>query len=184
MKKKIKNNIFFLKLRAVFNISNDWKNNEYFDAEWKKRIEKMSIYIENGEVVTDLGCGQMWLKKYIKNNTYYPVDYTRRGRDTVICDFNKYQFPNNKSNVAFVSGCLEYIEDVNWFVEKISETNDKCILSYCTTEYFPNKENRISFAWKNHFSKNEIISLFKKNYFYLKSECLTKTNNQIFLFEK
>lgn len=162
-----------------------WENIEYFDSNWKKRIKDMSEYIDSGAVVIDLGCGEMWLKEFItENESYIPVDYVSRGDGTIICDFNKYEYPKISTDIAFVSGCLEYINDVKWFVEKISQSNVKCVLSYCTTDFFPIVENRKGFAWKNHLSKSEIITLFENNNFFLVDENLTKTNNQIFVFKK
>lgn len=165
--------------------TNSWKSNEYFDPNWKLRIKDMSQYIDSGSVVIDFGCGEMWLKEFItENELYIPVDYVSRGEGTIICDFNKYEFPKIDANIAFVSGCLEYIHDVNWFIEKISKSNNKCILSYCTTDFFSNTEIRKELAWQNHLSKSDIIILFENNNFFLVEENLTKTNNQIFVFKK
>ncbi|WP_166426982.1 class I SAM-dependent methyltransferase [Flavobacterium psychrotolerans] len=171
---------FFNKKKTI-----QWKNIENFDPNWKERIKDMSRYIDSGSVIVDLGCGEMWLKEFItEKESYIPVDYMSRGGDTIVCDFNNYEYPKTNSDTAFVSGCLEYIEDFKWFVEKISQSNTKCILSYCTTEYFPNMESRKQLAWKNNLSKFEVISLFESNQLFLVDENLTKTNNQIFVFKK
>lgn len=166
------------------NQAKEWKNIEYFDKAWKKRLELMSKYLSKGKVVTDLGCGEMWLKEYLNENIYFPVDYKKRNSDTIICDFNKKQFPSNESDIAFISGCLEYIEDVAWFVEKIAQKNSECILSYCSLDYFPNRQNRLNLAWKNHYTRENIINIFQDNSFKLISEKITESKNHIFYFKK
>lgn len=167
-------------------IKRNWENIEYFDDAWKKRIKLMASFIPNNKTITDLGCGKMWLKEYIKdkNIKYIPVDYKNRGDNTIICDFNKQEFPNNKSDIAFVSGCLEYVNNPEWFVNKISENNNLCIISYCTTDYYDNMTVRKANAWKNNLSKNDIINLFDKGNMFLINETVTKTKNTIFIFKK
>jgi hypothetical protein len=145
-----------------------WKNIEYFDPNWKKRIKDMSEFIDSGSTIIDLGCGEMWLKEFITGNeVYIPVDYKSRGDGTVVCDFNKYEYPRIDADVAFVSGCLEYIKDYEWFIENICINQKKCILSYCTIEDFPQIPQRTEFTWVNHLSEFQIIKLFEKYSFKL-----------------
>ena len=81
-------------LRKFINKKINWKDIEYFDDKWKLRIDKMSKYIERNDSVMDLGCGKMWLKKHLhETNLYIPVDYKNRGEGTIICEFNKNEFP-------------------------------------------------------------------------------------------
>jgi len=164
----------------------NWKDIEYFDDAWKKRIKLMATFIPDNKTITDLGCGKMWLKEYIndKNIKYIPVDYKNRGNNTIICDFNKHEFPTNESDIAFVSGCLEYVIDPEWFVNKISENNKLCIISYCTTDHYNNMTIRKANAWKNNLSKNELINLFRKSKMLLINETITNTKNTIFIFKK
>jgi hypothetical protein len=145
----------------------------------------MAAYLEPGKIVTDLGCGKMWLKEYIpETNIYYPVDYINRGDDTVICDFNNNEFPTHKSEIAFVSGCLEYIEKPEVFIRKIAENNTICILSYCTTDNFKTLRTRKANAWKNNLSRSELIKLFSDQNMKLYDENITESKNNIFIFKK
>ena len=160
-----------------------WKDIEYFNPQWKERISQMSQFIDSGESVTDLGCGQMWLKEDLdKTSKYIPVDYISRGEGTIICDFNNKEYPKIRSDIAFSSGCLEYIKDYDWFISQISDYHDKCILSYCTVESFPNVDERRQKTWVNDLSDVDIIELFKKNGFELKEKI--PQLNTIFVFEK
>lgn len=162
-----------------------WKDIEYFDSKWKNRIKLMSEYIDEGSKILDLGCGKMWLKEFItEKESYIPVDYVFRGEETIVCDFNMYQYPVVIADTAFVSGCLEYVKDYKWFITEICKQHEKCILSYCTIEYFPENKMRKNLTWNNHLSKEDILMLFKENNFNLVNEKLTETNNQLFVFEK
>ncbi len=178
---KIKNKLrrIFIKKKKI------WQDNEYFDPIWQERIQMMSKFIKSDDSIVDLGCGKMWLKKFISpNNKYFPVDYIKRDEETIVCDFNQSQFPNIQSSIYFISGCLEYIDNYDWFISEISKHTDACILSYCSTDVFSDFAVRNNLMWKNHLSNNELIEIFKKKNFILKEHLVTEHNNHIFYFTK
>lgn len=161
-----------------------WRQFEYFDESWQKRVAKMSNYLKPGESVLDLGCGKMYLREYLNNNNYIPVDYTKRDKETIICDFNNKEFPSVKVDTCFISGCLEYIYDYKWFIEKVCNHSNKAILSYCTTNEFSDKLIRKQNGWINHLSAENINQLFENNSFHLKKTDYSHNRDQIFIFEK
>ena len=144
----------------------------------------MAKFIAPGESVVDLGCGKMWLKPLLQNNEYHPVDYTRRDADTLVANFNRHEYPAIDSDVAFVSGTLEYVEDCDWFVRQISSRSRKCVMSYCTTECFPDMKVRNRKAWKSHLSRSALIGLFAKNGMELTAESAIVRQNPIFVFSQ
>jgi hypothetical protein len=152
------------KLSTKKNEQPKWKDIEYFNKRWKKRICLMSKLInENEKSIIDLGCGKMWLKKYLSSNcTYYGCDYRKRNKNTIICDFNLKEFPNIHTDVAFVSGCLEYIDDVPWFIAQISEHCNTLILSYCSMDKHNDIAIRRKRAWVNHYYEDELINIIQK----------------------
>jgi hypothetical protein len=161
-----------------------WQGLEYFDESWKKRIEEMASYISPGESVIDLGCGKMWLKPLLKNHSYHGVDYKRRDEDTIVADFNNHEFPDMVADVAFVSGALEYVEDYEWFIRQVCSHSSRCILSYCTTEQYPDLKSRKEKAWKSHLSRSFLLELFTKNGMCLDAENTAVAQNPIFVFSK
>ncbi len=161
-----------------------WKHIEYFDPSWLKRVEKMAAYIASGASVLDLGCGKMWLRQYLKDNAYYPVDYTDRGQGTIVCDFNKKQFPAQHADVGFVSGTLEYVADAEWFISSIAKNCSQCVISYCPREDYPDLDFRRKQAWVNDYSRDDIIAMFYEAGFRLESESLAIPRNRIFNFLK
>ena len=163
-----------------------WKDIEYFDPVWKDRIQMMAKLIPSNKKVLDLGCGEMWTKQFLQDGcTYYPVDYTNRGNQSIIiCNFNKYEFPEIEVDFCFVSGCLEYVSDFEWFIKQISNVSQSCVISYCTLEKFPDLQKRKNRTWSNHLTKDALIKQFLNVGFKLIHEDITNSNNTIFLFNK
>ncbi len=161
-----------------------WEKLEYFDESWKNRMKVMVKFIPDNVSVIDLGCGPMWLKQFLKIRKYYPVDYKKRAEDTIVCDFNKHEFPGLKADFAFVGGCLEYIKDYQWFVKQIAANVNSCVISYCAVELVPDLATRHKYAWVNNLSRNNIIDLFEKNGMSLKGEDKYLNTNLIFMFSK
>jgi SAM-dependent methyltransferase len=150
--------------------SRNWKEIEYFDESWKKRINCMAQLIDqHSKSVLDLGCGKCWLKDILPADVkYIGVDYKPRECDNnIVCDFNAGEFPNVFTDVVFCSGVLEYIEELPTFVKKICTITDQVILSYCSTDFTGDLGTRISRGWKNHSSSLDMIALFLKNDFLL-----------------
>lgn len=157
-------------------MENNKSNKVDFDR-WKRRVEKMSAMIsEDSQSVADLGCGQMTLKGYLPESiVYYPVDYCARDKNTFICDFNKYEFPEISVDTVFASGVLEHVVDYAWFISKICEMAlHEVILSYACSEkeegqtIRPRIQNGYHIDWANSLSMDTIIGLFKANHFLLK----------------
>lgn len=171
---------YFAKSKKDFS----WKEIEYFNEEWKNRIQVMAGLITKDEKsILDLGCGKMWLKEYLSPNiTYFGCDYKDRGNETLICDFNKKQFPNQNVDVCFISGCLEYIDDVDWFLEQVSKASNSIIVSYCPTDYFPDISDRKTRAWVNHMNISQLVNKITKLGFYLEVQKNEISNNSIFRF--
>lgn len=163
-----------------------WKQFEYFEETWKERIRFMAAYLDEGKVVADLGCGKQWLREFLPQNCeYLPVDYTERSNDTMVCDFNEYEFPNIYVDVVFVSGLLEYIKDINWFVEQVANhAHEKIVLSYCSWDgtakaFRARKRNN----WINELTIDEIPSRFLVHGFVLDS-IANNSRNDIFIFRR
>jgi hypothetical protein len=161
-----------------------WQYVERFEASWRERVELMARYIPEGASVLDLGCGPMWLREYLKNCRYFPVDYVSRGEDTIVCDFNKYEFPEVYADVAFVSGCLEYVKDYAWFISEIAKYCNSCTVSYCTVEHYPNVVDRRNAAWQHDLRRTDIVDEFQANGMMLVSETLSATHNSVFVFSR
>lgn len=161
----------------------NWKDIEHFDQSWKSRISRMAAFVPPKARVLDLGCGEMWLREFLQDCAYIPVDYKMRGPGTIICDFNQGEFPDLDVDVAFVSGCLEYVEDPAWFIGKVAAHAKMCVISYCSTEHFVDPEERAALGWKNSLDSSKLISLFASSNMRLTDQAfLPDTKNTVFRF--
>lgn len=88
--------------------------------------KNISVYDKS---VVDLGAGGMGLRKYLLPDvSYYPVDFKSRCNETIVCDFNKYQFPNVKADVYVLCAMLYYIDDPKWLIEKCASFSSRKII--------------------------------------------------------
>lgn len=104
----------------------------YDRLEWRKRIAALHSFIdEEDKSVMDLGAGSMLLRRMLSEDViYYPVDYKKNAEDTIVCDFNKREFPNVHVDVVVAAGILDYIADPEWFLTEISQHCNKLLISY------------------------------------------------------
>lgn len=164
-----------------------WQKIEYFDEAWKNRIREMAESIDPGDrSVCDIGCGQEWLRDFLPPGIkYYPVDYTKRSDETIVCDLNKKELPPEAAmqGTIFCSGVLEYIVDYSWFLKSIGQHSKKIILSYCTREEIPDFSVRTGLAWKNHLISSEIVDIMQDCGFSLAKTSMYNKNS-IFVFIK
>ncbi|MBD2176644.1 hypothetical protein H6F42_06910 [Pseudanabaena sp. FACHB-1998] len=160
-----------------------WSSNWEFDEEWKNRISTMAAYINTSGTVADFGCGLMWLEPLLKpENTYLPIDYIARDERTLVIDLNKDLLPELNADIAFLSGVLEYVIDIENFVYNLTNKNfKKIILSYCTLEKFSDVNGRESLNWVSHKSIFDILSMFTSKYSL--SAINDVKGNTIFVFD-
>ena len=123
----------------------------------------ISYISKESRSLLDLGCGTRELEKLLRiedglHIEYWGADYVDRGNDTIVCDFNKGEFPDKKTDTIFCSGCLEYIIDVDKFLDKMCRSSKKeLILSYCPLEYKSDILQRRRMGWKNHMTIDNLI---------------------------
>jgi len=168
----------------MFHKNKEWKDFEYFDANWEKRVRLMASFISPGKSIMDLGCGKMYLKKYLNGNIYIPVDYKARDEQTIVADFNKKEFPSISSDISFISGCLEYISDYSWFLRQVCSHSREVIISYCTTDAFPDLKQRKQNNWVNNLSHAEIVQTFADEGFESVNVVSYANGDEIFIFKK
>lgn len=172
----------------------EWKEIENFDESFNRRtkalLDLLELHMGNDSYVDmlDVGCGLMFAKDYFAKKRgieYYGVDYKKRAEDTLVCDLNKKEFPQRKFDLFLIAGCLEYVEDLEWFFEKIGDMCKKTVcLSYCLIELNPDIGVRQSNAWKNHLSENMIIDAMKKQGFLVSQKEIYNKKTMLFIFKK
>ncbi|MEJ0000266.1 MAG: TylF/MycF/NovP-related O-methyltransferase [Verrucomicrobiota bacterium] len=143
-----------------------WSQSSEFDDAWKERIATMASYIRKPCSVMDFGCGQMWLEPLLPPGcTYLPLDYIRRDERTLVVDLNRDPLPAVKADVAFLSGVLEYVEDIEGFAARLTAAGfQKIILSYCLRETIGGLGSRKELNWVCHKTLPELLAIFLPNY--------------------
>lgn len=151
-----------------FDVEKLRKTNKEF---WQERIFKMASMIDKKvKSVLDLGCWECELEEYLPEEIkYYGCDYVKRRGDTIVCDLNRYEFPKIDFDVAYISGSLEYMENLEWYFEQICNAKLEVILSYSALEYFPLIDKRKNKSWVNHLTIIEIIEYMREQGFSLKT---------------
>lgn len=134
--------------------------------------------------VVDLGCGQMWLREYLPAGVSYTCcDYVDRGGD-LIADFNKGQFLEVSTDVAFVSGCLEYVDDQRWFLGRVAAHSPRLVISYCSTDRVANLDVRRNHGWRNHLSSDQLRLAFLECGFDVWKAGAVVGDNEIYLVDR
>jgi hypothetical protein len=132
---------------------------------WENRAKVISHFIRPNDTVLDLGAGDRKLRKYIPASCgYIPVDCTDKIPGTFIVDFNKaFRLPSEPFTVIVSAGFLEYIEDLNTFMRKLSS---KCegIYFLFTYSYSNGKPPKKAYEKLNGFCDAKSVTDFLRGY--------------------
>lgn len=160
-----------------------WGNLNNHSTKWSGRSELMSKYINDGESVFEFGAGRCHLKAMLPPNcSYIPSDIVEREHKTFVCDFNHRPLPEfPKTDVAFFSGVLEYVHDLDTFLPAIKKSFKKVITSYADTDTSKNRSSRTRHGWFNHLSRKQFIAKLEEYGFVLVEESRWKRHG-IYVF--
>ena len=156
-----------------------WITNEASGADiqwdvWNPRMKRIydllypDISDKKIRSVLDLGAGQMYLKSLLpRDAAYYPVDYVKRFPETIVADFKKHQFPQQRADMVVAAGVLCFVPDTDWFFREISaHCNHTFVLSYVPVELEGDIQKREKYyLWENHYSYNELYRMLIRNGF-------------------
>lgn len=134
----------------------------------RRRVRAMAHMIsKNSKSVLDLGCGTMTLREFLKPEmAYFPVDYIKRDDSVFLADFNKHEFPDVQADCVFISGLLEYIKDMDWFIERVCACSQEVIFSYHPIFFGESMAVRHGYGFVNNFTFVEIIRRFETHHFF------------------
>lgn len=148
-----------------------WSNPNSLQPNWDARAELAAQFIPGGTRVLDLGCGKMALERFLPYGCRYRgCDLVARNAQTIICDFNKGQFPTEAAgdaDIIVMLGVLEYILDADAFFAHLRSSNRDVVLSYCATDL--SSVDRASLGWITHFSFLDLAQLFDRHGFRIES---------------
>lgn len=138
--------------------------------------------------VADYGEGKLSLKQFIDISiVYYPIDYKKRSEETILCDFDKDALPDLQAEAVVCTATLVFIEKAESLLQHFCR-NAACtiLLSYVTTDIFPDTDGRRASGYVNDYSEKELIAMFQKSGFVLKEKHADPANklDTIYLFCK
>lgn len=171
---------------------NSWEDNEnkydfsQADGPWDFRYKELLTLMPEGcSSIMDCGAGNMSLKRMIeKNILYYPVDKVQKYHETIVCDFNKGDFPDMYVDVIFLAGILEYIICPEVFLRNVCQRCKTVLMTCCTLYTYPDILSRMLNGWKNHFVMGEIIKMYEKYNFHLTDEIYEQRGGVYLRFDK
>jgi hypothetical protein len=140
-----------------------WANPDALEPAWDARARIAASLIPANSRVLDLGCGRMALRQYLRPGcSYRGCDLVARDAETVVCDFNGGDFPQQaaaEADIVSMLGVLEYIVDVEAFFTQLKRTPCTVLMSYCVTDLSAGSD-RAGLGWINHFSLKDLIKRF------------------------
>lgn len=150
-----------------------WSNPAALEQAWDTRALLAANFIPAGARVLDLGCGKMSLRNFLPFGcSYQGCDLVARDGQTIVCDFNKGQFPTEAAaaaDIVSLLGVLEYVTDAETFFKQLRSANCDVVLSYCATD-LSGSVDRASLGWLTHFSFIDLAELIDRHGF-----CITST---------
>jgi hypothetical protein len=162
-----------------------WARDERFEESWKLRIRRMATHLGNSRSVIDYGSGPEWLRESLPPGVeYFPCDYKRRSHSTIVCNFNDWEFPCVVADAGFVSGCLEYVVQPEWFIEQVSTHSELVVMSYCTTDAVSDIPHRRRLNWVNNLSEQRLIEICRSCKLQLTEVDRSMASGPIFVFRR
>lgn len=159
---------------------------DYTEPKLNIRSAIAASYIsKTAKSVLDLGAGSEAMKISISPFTdYIPVDHVKRTDNTLVCDFNKNEFPSGSYDTVIAVGILTYIKDYKWFLnECMAVCENRIILSYEPIELRSSPDIRHKLGFLNNLCIGEIVSMFSENGFCFKYESILN-NDIVLVFDK
>ncbi len=141
---------------------------------------------EQVKSLADYGAGHKFIKEILPATTvYYPIDFIDRGDNTIVCDFNKREFPNISTELSVCLGVLMYIEPAEDLINHICKhTKQRVIFSYQTLDNMQDLEMRRLFAICQDFTEQQIVDMFLQRRYQLRNRKYDDFNKMTyFLFE-
>lgn len=144
-------------IKLIDKKSDNWKRDE---SNWRKSepvgvaheraiLVSEMINWENVDSLLDLGAGSEPMRYLLPDHVkYYPVDYQPLTENTIVCDFNKKEFPDITADVVVMIGVHGYIDYQMWLIDQaVNAMNDngQLIISF---NYSTGNYNVIDFIIK------------------------------------
>ena len=141
------------------------------------------------DTVVDLGAGAERLEALLPERiNYIPVDYVQFSERTVLCDLNKYEFPDKKyfseKTCIFSISNIPYCSDWKWYLNQMAEHCDCIILEHPDFARISREYRRTHWNRNNALFDHEIIRYMQELNFILVDSVDFRLRDSIYKFER
>ncbi len=158
------------------------------------RLKAASRFIgfDSIDTVIDLGAANGRMRAFIPENIrYIPVDYMPYSDETIVCDFNKDEFPNaeklqyNPARTCILCiGCIHYVQHWKLFLRRVSENCAATIINHNDFACISREYRRERWTGNAALFNYEIILQMLKYGFKLVDAVDFRLRSTIYAFEK
>lgn len=134
------------------------------ESEWLRNIALYEFLDETDKSVMGLGSETIYFRVlFSPKMNYYVADYRKHSFETIVCDFNKGEFPELYTDIIICSEIIKRIDDPIWLLKQITLHCRKVLLCYHEEESNVNLK----------FNSIDIIKYMSSRGF-----CITKQNKE------
>ena len=148
-----------------------WSDPASLDAAWDVRAKFAAGFVAPAARILDLGCGAMALRHYLPPGcTYVGCDLVARDPETIVCNLNAGEFPDEAArgcDVIVMLGLLGYVADVPALLRRIAEHKVEAIFAYVLGGQ-SKKTHRVRLeraGWINSFTCEELERMLRASGF-------------------
>lgn len=157
-----------------------------FGERWQPRAAAAAQWLSAAGTVADLGCGTMTLERCLgPDQRYIPVDLARRDERTLVLDLNKVgdlaRLPTADACALF--GVLEYIYGPHELIAALHERYEQVVATFNVLRDDESVQDRLGHGWVNHFTRDELLSLFADHGYALARDHLFEGRRREYLFD-
>ena len=167
-----------------------WGNPLSYKPEWGERAKCAASLVPDNVSVLEIGVGTGVFRELVKGRTaFVGSDLQPLDAASIALDLDRDPLPDTHFDYAVLLGVFEYLRQPEAAAEKICNTADHVIASYCSRRADLERpavlESRRRRGWVNSFDRAEFIQLFSRHGHKLFSSMLLKATDEIeeFLME-
>lgn len=124
------------------------------------------------DTIIDVGAANERLRGLLPEGVQYvPIDYMKYSENTILCDFNRYEFPQlnctKERTCLFSIGCIQYAKDWKWYLQKLVDCGDCLIIEHSDFARINREYRRSHWTRYNALFDHEIIRYMQELGFVL-----------------
>ena len=158
----------------------------------KMKVVSRLIDFDKFNTLVDLGAANERIRSFIPQKIrYIPVDYIPYSNDTVLCDLNKYEFPEaenfgyNPGKTCIISiSNIPYCRDWHWYLNMIANNCECFIFSKQDFARMNREYRRTHWTYYNAAFNHEYLLYMLKLNFVLTDAVDFRLTSEIYRFER